>query len=317
VLASAFAVLLATVAGWLASRRISRPVLALAAATERMAHGDLAARAPPSTRVRELDTLARSFNEMADGIEGTLSTLRRFVSDAAHQLHTPLTALRTDLELALGDTSVVTEADERQQARLRRAQGQAARLQALADELLELSRVEAAAGQPPEAELDLAQLVREATEGHASRAEQAGVELAVQLPDAPLQLHGRPAQLRSLVDNLVDNALKFTPSGGRVAVDLRADDGQAILTVNDTGIGIAAEDLPAIFSRFHRGRNASGYPGSGLGLAIVKAVAEAHGGSVSAGSISPVSSPGARFTVILPLLDAKGLSGRRETDAGA
>lgn len=296
-LAGGFAVLLATVAGWLASRRISQPILALAAATERMAHGDLAVRAAPSDRVRELGALARSLNEMAGGIEGTLLTLRRFVSDAAHQLHTPLTALRTDLELAIDN-----ETEERQQVRLRRAQGQAERLQALADELLELSRVEAGANQGQAEVLDLVQLVEEAIESMASRADQCRIELQVHAPGRPFLLAGRAAQLRTLVDNLLDNALKFTPAGGTVTVELHEEGEQAVLTVADTGIGIADEDLPVLFSRFHRGRNAVDYPGSGLGLAIVRAVVEGHRGTV----VAAPASPGAQFTVTLPLLGAGG-----------
>jgi signal transduction histidine kinase len=108
---------------------------------------------------------------------------------------------------------------------------------------------------------------------------------------------GEEAELRAALANLLDNALKFTPEGGRISLGCRRNDGAALLWVEDTGIGIPEADLPLLFQRFHRGRNAAAYPGSGLGLAIVKAIVERHGGQVEAER----SEPGARFTLRLPL----------------
>jgi signal transduction histidine kinase len=108
---------------------------------------------------------------------------------------------------------------------------------------------------------------------------------------------GEEAELRAALTNLLDNALKFTPEGGRISLGFRQEDGVAVLWVEDTGIGIPEADLPLLFQRFHRGRNAAAYPGSGLGLAIVKAIAERHGGQVQAER----AEPGARFILRLPL----------------
>jgi signal transduction histidine kinase len=288
--AGAVAVLVAAVAGWLSSRRLTRPLLALNDATTRMARGDLSIRAP-LLRDDELGSLAAAFNDMAGRVQGTVETLRRFVADAAHALHTPLTALRTDLELAL------EEADPARRAAVgRRAEAQVARLQRLADDLLALSRLESAAATATPQIVDLAGLVRESSELFASRAEQAGLAFHLELPAHPLLVRGRPSQLRQALGNLLDNAIKFTPAGGRVAVSLGRDGGAVTLSVRDTGIGVPPEDLPRLFQRFHRGRNAAAYPGSGLGLAIVQAVVCAHGGEVTATS----SGVGACFTVKLP-----------------
>ncbi len=292
--AGAVAVLLATAVGWLVSRRLTAPLLALTNATQRMAAGDLAARAAVKGR-DEPGRLARSFNEMAGQIEATIVALRRFVSDAAHQLHTPLTALRTNLELAADGAS-----GDRQAAYLMRAQGQVARLERLADELLQLSRIEAGANGGDRRPVDLAALVRELAEGQAARAEQAGLGFTLDLPDGAVMVTGYEEQLAGLLENLADNALKFTPAGGSVIVRLRATSGWAELNVIDTGIGIPMDDLPQLFSRFHRGRNAAAYPGSGLGLAIVKAVAESHGGRV----VAQNTAAGTRFTVRLPAAGA-------------
>ena len=294
-LAGAVAVLLATLAGWLASRRISRPLLALSGTTERMAEGDFTARAPDTGRTAsELGRLARSFNHMADQVEGTVCTLRRFVSDAAHEIHTPLTALRTNLELAGEESDAASQA-----VFLKRALDQVQRLQQLTDELLQLSRIEAG-GQPSRPPVDLARLMQQMAEAQAAHAEQMGLELTLAVPAIPVVVAGPEGELASVLDNLVDNAVKFTPEGGTVAVALDVEPGWAVVEVCDDGIGIPAEDLPQLFSRFHRGRNASAYPGSGLGLAMVKAVAESHGGTVNARN----GERGACFCVKLPCIGA-------------
>lgn len=288
-IASSVAVVLAALVGWLISRRITQPVLQLTAVTQRMAEGDLAQRANVARR-DELGTLAHSFNEMADQVEETITALRRFVSDAAHELHSPLTALQTDLELSAGEQDAARRA-----MLIAQAQQQAVRLRELADNLLDLSRVEAA-GQVSFVAVNLNDLLSELSEPYASQADQAGLTLAIDLPQDPIELRGDPAQLRRAIGNLIDNAIKFTPEGGVITIELQKTAAAIELCVQDTGIGIPAEDVPQLFSRFHRGRNVANYPGNGLGLAIVKAIVEAHGGAVSAVN----TSPGARFCITFP-----------------
>mgnify|MGYP005857244141 CR=1 FL=1 len=174
------------------------------------------------------------------------------------------------------------------------------RLEALTTSLLDLSRLEAGAGCEAHAPLDLAALARESSEPYASRAEQAGVDFCLSLPEAPVIVWGDAVQLARALGNLLDNACKFTAEGGEVTVALRGEGSWAEISVQDTGIGIPADDLSNLFSRFHRGRNAASYPGSGLGLAIVKAIAEGHGGEVRAES----QGRGARFALRLPLREA-------------
>jgi signal transduction histidine kinase len=288
-LAGSIAVVLAAVAGWIVSRRISQPIVALTHVTTAMSAGDLSRRAQIVGR-DEIGTLAHSFNEMADRVEETITALRRFVSDAAHELHSPLTALQTDLELS------ASEQDEtRRIALIEQAQQQALRLRELADNLLDLSRVEAA-GQSSFVTVNLTDLLHDLSEPYASQADQAGLSLLLEVPQDPIEIRGDPAQLRRAIGNLVDNAIKFTPEGGAITIGLKKDAGAIELCVQDTGIGVPEDDLPQLFSRFHRGRNAASYPGNGLGLAIVKAIVEAHGGTVSAIN----TSPGARFCIRLP-----------------
>jgi signal transduction histidine kinase len=292
--ASGIAVLLAAGVGWLISRQLSAPLLALTEVTATMAAGNFSVRAAVKHDApRELGLLARSFNEMAEQVEETVVTLRRFVADAAHELHTPLTALRTNLELA--------GADAAQPAFVERAQTQVERLESLTRDLLDLSRLETGAGSGNFAPVALNTLVQETSELYASRAEQMGLAFSLELPDWAATVRGHEAHLRRALSNLLDNALKFTPEGGAVKVGLRPapEDNSVELWIEDTGIGIPGEDVPQLFSRFHRGRNAAGYPGSGLGLAIVKAIAEAHGGQVTAVN----TGQGACFRLRLPVVE--------------
>ena len=255
-----------------------------------MAGGDLTTRAD-IRRSDEVGRLAGSFNEMAQRVEDTVSTLRRFVADAAHEVHTPLTALRTNLDLI-----------ERQKtgpdldSAVERARSELDRLEGLATGLLELSRLETGPAETDFENLDLVSLIGEVVEPYASRAEQAELSFSVDLPSGPLDVRGDDAQLRHAIANLLDNAVKFTPRGGAVTLALAGDGDSATLEVADSGIGVSEADMSLLFGRFHRGRNASAFPGNGLGLAIVQAIVQAHGGSVSADNVTP----GTRFTIKLP-----------------
>lgn len=274
IIAGTVAVLLAIGVGLFISRSIGAPLAALTDVTTRMAAGDLSARADV-LRKDELGTLASSFNEMATQVEGTVQTLRSFVADAAHELNTPLTALRTDLELMDDATDGPTRSHFAAQAQI-----QVERLQTLAAGLLDLSRMEGGAASARSA-VDLTALVQSLSETYASRAEQCEVSFDLHLAQERLLCEGDAAQLQRALGNLLDNALKFTPSNGMVSLSLARQGDWVEMRVEDTGIGVPPEDLPHLFSRFHRGRNAAAYPGNGLGLAIVKAVMDAHGGQVA------------------------------------
>lgn len=282
--ASVVAVLLAAGVGWLVSRRLSGPLVALTAVTTQMAAGDLSVRTHIA-RNDEVGQLAQAFNTMAEQVEETVATLRQFVADAAHELYTPLTALQTDLALLEAGGEPVARARE-----------QAARLQALTTGLLDLSRLEGKAT-ADFAPLDVVALVQGMAEIYASRAEQAGVDFVMEVGGkANSVIDGQETQLRQAIGNLLDNAIKFTPEGGRVVVRVGVEETAVLLTVRDTGIGIPAEDMAQLFQRFHRGRNVAAYPGSGLGLAIARAIVAGHSGEIQAAS----NANGTIFTIQLP-----------------
>lgn len=294
VTAAAAAVGAAATAGYLLSRRIARPVVALAEASERMASGDLGTRADVRGH-GEIGRLARSFNQMASQVEDTVTALQRFVSDAAHELGTPLTALRADLELA--QDSAVTDDERRLVAR---ALSQEERLEDLAGGLLQLSRLQSAGWAGRRQPVDVAPLAASVADAFASRAEQAdvGLDLDVAHP-APVAL-ADPERLRTALLNLLDNAVKFTPAGGHVELGVRREGGQALIWVADDGPGIRAEDRARVFERFYRARRTADAPGSGLGLAIVRATLEASGGSARLAE----TASGTRIELRLPLAPA-------------
>ncbi|MCX6048022.1 MAG: HAMP domain-containing sensor histidine kinase [Chloroflexi bacterium] len=294
--AGLLAVLLAALLGWYLSRRISAPIIALTEVTTRMAQGDLSSRTHVKSR-DEIGQLAHSFNEMAAQVEATITMLHRFVSDAAHELQTPLTALYVDLDLAAQAHEAAT-----QQGFVQRAQASALRLKSLTNQLLALSRLEAQAEPEPTEPLDLTNLLRQTAETYASQAEQAELNFSLQAPAEAVYIRAHLPQMRVVLDNLFDNACKFTPPGGNVTIQLQPSGAQVQLSVTDTGIGVPPDDLPLLFNRFHRSRNAANYPGSGLGLAIVKAIIEQQGGQVMVEN----STPGTRFTLHWAALSGHG-----------
>ena len=286
-LASGVAVILAAFAGWIISLRITQPLTRLTEATVAMTDGDLSVRTTIQ-RPDELGTLAQSFNSMADRIENTVTTLRRFVADAAHELYTPLTALRTNLELAQ---------EQQDTPAVGRALDQVMRIQALAEGLLDLSRLAGADSTSSLTANDMNVLIRETADSFASRVVQNEISLSLELEDSPVCVDGSAHLLTRMLENLLDNAIKFTPQHGCVKVTTQTIEGSVQVTIKDSGIGIPEEDLPHLFERFRRGRNTADYPGSGLGLAIVKAIVERHRGEVTIRS----SSDGTCVTVKLPV----------------
>ena len=292
-IASAIAILLAAGLGWFISRRFSAPVLALTEATARMAAGDLSSRAQIKSR-DEFGQLARSFNEMAGQIETTVTTLRTFVSDAAHEINTPLTALKTNLELAANEDNLSQKEDF-----IQHAIEQNERLEHLANELLDLSRLEASQPVRNFESFDLHDLIMQVAEYFASRAEQAGRKFNLVLPDREIPMLGSRQQIQRALEDLLENALKFTQPDGSISLQVQTNETELVLTIADTGIGILPEDLPHLFRRFHRGHNSIEYPGNGLGLAIVKAIVSLHNGSVDVESAG--EGKGSQFSIRLPL----------------
>jgi len=244
----------------------------------------------------EIEPMVLQLNRLLERLRGAFAAQRAFVADAAHELRTPLAALK----LQAGLLGRARDDASRAEA-LRELQAGIDRSAHLIDQLLMLARsdpeaiaAQASAGQP--AEVDLASAAREAVAGLRALAEAQGARIELAGP-ASLPVPGNPDALHGLVRNLVDNAIRHAPGGSRVLVSLAVDAGRAVLQVDDEGPGIPADERERVFDRFYS-RGSGERAGSGLGLSIVRAIVERHGGDISLGD-SPKG--GLRVTVRLPL----------------
>ena len=287
--AAGLAALLALLAALLAARRITRPVSRLTEVSQAMGHGDRAARVGEIHAPDELRDLAATFDRMADNLARQDQLRRDVVADVAHELRTPVAVLQAGHEALLDG---VVEPSTAQLSSLR---DEVLRLARLVDDLHTLAAAEAAALQLTMHPSDLAKIAGAAAESLAGRFEAAGITLERRL--APVSVLADAQRLHQVVTNLLSNALKFTPSGGQVTLETGLDGVMARLRVADTGPGIADDELPRIFDRFWRGRQAAGVAGSGIGLAVVAELVRAHGGSVTASS---VLGRGTQLVVTLP-----------------
>ena len=288
--AAGLAALLALLTGLGAARRITRPVGTLIAVTRAMASGDRSARAGDIKAPGELRELAAAFDHMADTLDYEDKIRRDLVASVAHELRTPVAVLQAGHEALLDG---VTEPTPDELGSLR---DEVLRLARMVDDLQTMAAADAAVLQLARERCDLADIARSAAGSLARRFEAAEVVLDRQLAQAPVLADQR--WLHQVITNLLGNALKFTPAGGRVTVRTRQDGASAVLEVADTGIGIPADELPRIFDRFWRGQAAAATSGSGIGLAVAAELTWAHGGTLTAAS---EPGQGTQLTLTLPV----------------
>jgi two-component system OmpR family sensor kinase/two-component system sensor histidine kinase BaeS len=289
-----FLLLLGLGAGW-AFRRYGKPMVEVMAAADAVAEGDLSVRVGEGAP-DELGQLARSFNRMTAELERLEGQRRNLTADVAHELRTPLHIIQGNLEGVLDGVYQATP--EHIQATLEEAR----LLSRLVDDLQTLSLAEA--GQLPlhRQRLSAFDLLQDSVTSFAGQAAEAGVRLEVSAgaPPEELELEVDPDRMGQVLNNLVANALRHTPAGGKIELSAEQVAGGVRLSVQDNGAGIPAEDLPYVFDRFWRGDRARGRnagAGSGLGLAIARQLVQAHGGRISVESNAGV---GTRFTIDLP-----------------
>jgi len=283
-------------AGW-AFRRYGAPMVEVMAAADAVAEGDLSVRVGEGA-TGELGRLARSFNRMTAELERAEQQRRNLTADVAHELRTPLHIIQGNLEGVLDGVYQATP--EHIQATLEEAR----LLSRLVEDLQTLSLAEA--GQLPlhRQRLSALDLLQDAATSFAGQAAEAGVALELQAGDPPdeLEVEVDPDRMGQVLNNLVANALRYTPAGGVIELRaMRVADGVR-LSVQDSGAGIPAEDLPYVFDRFWRGDRARGRSpgaGSGLGLAIARQLVQAHGGRIS---VESPAGAGTKFTIEFPIL---------------
>jgi two-component system, OmpR family, sensor kinase len=287
------AVVLAALGAWLLAGAALAPVERMRRqAAEISGHDAATALSVPGTR-DELAALARTLNDMLARLHQALSRQRGFLAVAGHELRTPLAVLKGEVELALSPGR--SRADL--VIALREVAGETDRLIKLAEDLLTLAAADEGSTLVRPRRCDLAAVIAAAVAAWADPAHRKGIELRVTAP-AHLEITADPDRLRQVVDNLLDNALRFAPAGSAIEVTLRPQGDKAVLDIADRGPGFPPGFLPVAFERFSRPDDHRGeHQGSGLGLAIVKALVEAHHGQVTAASRP---GGGALIRVVLP-----------------
>lgn len=277
--------------GWLLARRALRGVGEVTRTALEIADGALERRVPEGSRGDELDQLARAFNGMLDRIDALITGMRDVTDNLAHDLRTPLARMRAAAERTVTHGAT----PEEWMAFAGTTTEECDRLLRIVNGSLEIAEAQAGATQLRLEDVDLSVLLTEAHEVFLTLAEDADIVLSAEAPASCVVRVDRQ-RVQRIVANLVDNAIKYTPSGGSVRLVLVDEGNTARVDVQDSGTGIPAAELPHIFERFYRGDGSRSGPGAGLGLALAQAFARAHGGELTATSIP---GEGSTFTLRL------------------
>lgn len=274
------------------ARRLSRPIQALTEAAQTLRNGDLTRRVIPKGK-DEIGQLANAFNHLAESLQRQEKYRKKLTADLAHELRTPLANLQTHIEGLIDGVLPSTSEN------LTSIHEEILRLGRLVGNLEELNRAEASWLNLKREKADLRNLVERTISQFQPRYFDKDVELIVSLPEQSIELSVDQDKIFQVLNNLLSNALKFTPAGGSVEVKVKRQDREVQISVRDTGIGISEKDLPFIFERFFRGGNGENRGnGSGIGLTIAKELTELHGGKIE---VESALNHGTEFTLRLPL----------------
>jgi heavy metal sensor kinase len=285
------AVCVAVSGGFILVRRALRPVEQIAHKAEDITQHNLSERLPVVQTGDELERLSISLNHMIGRLEDSFQSSKQFVADASHELRTPLTVLRGELEGLAQDKQLKLQTRETLGSMLEEVD----RLAEIVEGLLALSRLDAGEANSEWVAFDLAELAATTADQMSLLAEDKNITVVCE--SAPgVNVQGDCARMKQVVVNLLDNAIKYTPNGGRVRLNITSEHGCAVLDVADDGIGIPPEALPHVFKRFYRvdGSRSREQGGAGLGLSIVKSICAAHGAQVE---VASVPGKGSRFRI--------------------
>lgn len=281
--------------GWFMARRALQGVEEVTRTATEISKGALEMRVPVKARGDEIDRLATTFNSMLDRIHALITGMREMTDNIAHDLRSPITRIRGIAEMVL-----ISEETSGEPAAAADILEECDRLLEMINTMLDITETEAGAGRIIRDVVDLSTVVQDACELFQPLADDKGIALASDVP-AGLLVLGDLQRIQRMIANLLDNAIKYTPPRGSVAVAVRDDAKKAVITVSDTGIGVSEKDQTRIFERFYRGDGSRSQRGTGLGLSLARAIASSHGGAIT---VTSTPGAGSTFTVTLPLLSS-------------
>jgi heavy metal sensor kinase len=293
-----FLIVLAAGVGWFMARRAVSGIEAITRTAQKISGGTLEERVPVKARGDEIDQLAITFNQMLDRIQALLTEIKEMSDNIAHDLRSPITRIRGVAEVTLISGKSLGEYEGMAASTIEECD----RLLDMINTMLMISKTESGVDKISSKDVDLTGIVRQACELFEPTAEDKKVDLGYDVPDGS-HLIGDTPMIQRMLSNLLDNAIKYTPSGGVVNIAVSESAAQIIVAVKDTGIGISQPDLPRIFERFYRCDQSRSHAGIGLGLSLARAIARAHGGDIT---VTSTPNQGSTFTVTLP----KSLSSR-------
>jgi two-component system, OmpR family, sensor kinase len=287
--------LLALGGGWVLARKALQPVDAMALAARQITAENLSRRIPVQEAQNELGRLAETFNAMIEELENAIQRIRQFSADASHELRTPLTILKGETEMALRQARTPEEYQQTLVSGLEEID----RISRIVEELFLLSKADLGEARLEMKPMELAPLISETVLQMELLAKEKDLDLHLE-EVASLSITGDSDRIRELLLNLIENAIRYTPSKGRITLSLRRESENALIAVSDTGIGIPKEDLSKVFDRFYRsdGARALHPKGSGLGLSISRWIVDAHRGEIT---VTSEPQRGSTFQIRLPI----------------
>jgi heavy metal sensor kinase len=288
----------AIIIGWFMARRALAGVETVTQTARHISEGSLNERVPVKKNQDEIDQLAITFNQMLDRIQKLVTGIREMSDNIAHDLKSPITRIR-----GLSEVSITTNASEKDYENMAASTiEECDRLLDMINTMLVISKTEAGVNKLNAEKMDICAIARDACELFQAPAEDKGLELSCNVSGS-FKMIGDNRLIQRMIANLLDNAIKYTPAGGKVDVTMNTADDQAVsLSVSDTGIGITAKDRSRIFERFYRCDPSRSEAGIGLGLSFARAIARAHGGDIT---VSSEVGQGITFTITLPKLISK------------
>lgn len=289
----AFLIVLAAGVGWFMAKRAVSGVEAVTRTARMISAGTIEKRVPVKAKGDEIDQLAITFNQMLDRVENLLTELKEMTDNIAHDLKSPITRMRGAAEVTLTTGKSLAEYEAMAASTVEECD----RLLDMINTMLLISKTEAGVDKLNLDQIDIARVIRDACELFRPSAEDKGITLSCESPEA-LRVTGDIRMIQRMLSNLLDNSIKYTPPGGRVQVAVyEKEQRHFLISIQDTGIGITGPEAPRIFERFYRGDQSRSQAGIGLGLSLARAIARAHGGDIT---VTSVPGEGSTFFVSLP-----------------